>query len=270
MQTLARDWSGEVSSVVHLAGYGRVVAPVSLAPAMYATAIQGTLNVLESFSPRAVVLASTCAVYGTTGTQGTIAGETPTGPLGLYGFSRTACESLVTTWAIETGNTAVILRFGNVIGEGCGGLIPYLVDHAIRHPDGTVPAQLRGGGCIIRDYVPVAHVVRVVEAAARHAWRGASQAFFNLGCGRGKANGEVAQIVTKLLAEQGYRLQIEYSRDPGLGESRQACLDVGATSAAFGIDPPSEAAVQGAIARAVTSRLASANSGMAKAAVAAT
>lgn len=245
LEAVARD--GAVRTVIHLAGYGRVVAPVALAPPMFATAIGGTLNVLDVFQPETVLLASTCAVYGTTADQGAVAGETPVNPLGLYGLSRTSCESLVAGWAAENEKTAIVLRFGNVIGEGCGGLIPYLVGHAFRYPDASVPARLRGRGRIIRDYVPVSHVVRVLAAAAAHRWTGSSRTCFNLGTGRGTANGRVAEIVTEVMAKRGYRIRIEYSELPAPGEARQANLDVRHITEALGIAPPDEDAVYRAI-----------------------
>jgi len=81
-------------------------------------------------------------------------------------MSKAMAELACADWARETGRIAVRFRFGNVIGEGCRGFIPFLVQHAILHPDGDVPAEARGGGLIERDYVPVDHVVEVMIAAA--------------------------------------------------------------------------------------------------------
>jgi nucleoside-diphosphate-sugar epimerase len=253
LDKLAEGW--RVDTVIHLAGRGVVVAPVALAPAMYSTAIDGTLNVLQAFSPGTALIASTCAVYGETGDRPAVAGETPTHPLGLYGISRTATELLATTWAAETGNTALLLRFGNVIGPNCRGLIPYLVDHAVRYPDASEPARLRGGGKIIRDYVPVSHIVNVLAKAALHPRNGTTPSVFNVATGRGRANGDIAEFVTRMMAERGYRLRIEYSRDPAPCEARQVLLDVAPTTEAFGIKPPSEDAILGAIADSVFYRL---------------
>jgi nucleoside-diphosphate-sugar epimerase len=242
------------ATVVHLAGYGLSVAPVSFAPGMYATAIEGTLNVLRSFRPTTLLMASTSAVYGETGGRGAVAAETPSRPLGLYGLSRAASEAVANAWASETGNSAIVFRLGNVIGADCRGMIPYLVEHALRYPEASVPARMRGGGQIIRDYVPISHVVRVLANAALHAPK-TLQSCFNVGTGRGTANGEIAEIVTAILAEQGYRLRIEYADEPAPEEARRVLLDVASTTAAFDVAPPSRDAVVEAIADSVFSRL---------------
>ncbi len=254
LEKLAKGWN--VSTVIHLAVPGRVVAPVALAPAMFTTAIEGTLNVLDSFLPRTLVLASTCAAYGNTPDWGAIAGKTTPQPVGLYGLSRTSCESLAVNWAAESGNTAIVLRIGNVIGKGCGGLIPYLVNHAVRYPDGDPPALLRGKGRIIRDYVPVSHVVRVMRLAANHDWRNVTQKFFNVGTSRGTSNGEIGAIVTRILATEGYKLQIQFTPEPGPGEARQAILDVNETTETFGVTAPAVDAVHQAVSEGVFHRLA--------------
>jgi UDP-glucose 4-epimerase len=244
-----------VSAVIHLAASGRVIAPSSVCPDMFATAIVGTLNVVQAFGPRVVVVASTCAVYGNTDARGVRPAAVPPSPVGLYGLAKQSAEMIAAQWARETGASSVVLRIGNVIGPGCGGLIPYLVRHAVAHPDGNVHAQLRGGGRIIRDYVPVTHVARVMAEAAFHEWPAKQTRILNVGTCRGTANSEVAAIVQKIVVEHGYRLNIDYANDPAPGEAWRAILDSSATTEAFGIEPPREDEVIECISAAVRSHL---------------
>jgi nucleoside-diphosphate-sugar epimerase len=255
-QALVRIAAGAgVSTAIHLAASGRVIAPSSVCPDMFATAIAGTLNVVQAFGPRVVVVASTCAVYGNTDARGARPEVVPPRPVGLYGLAKQSAEMIAAQWARETAASNVVLRIGNVIGPGCGGLIPYLVRHAVAHPDGKVHAQLRGGGRIIRDYVPVSHVARVMAETASHAWPARETRIFNVGTCRGTANSEVAAIVQGIVAEQGYRLIIDYADDPAPGEAWQAVLDSSATTEAFGIEPPREDEVIECISDAVRSHL---------------
>jgi nucleoside-diphosphate-sugar epimerase len=245
----------DVVAAIHLAASGRVIAPSSVCPDMFATAIVGTLNVVQAFDPRVVVVASTCAVYGNTSARGARPEDAPPRPVGLYGLAKQSAEMIAAQWARETGASGVVLRIGNVIGPGCGGLIPYLVRHAIANPDGKAHAQLRGGGRIIRDYVPVSYVARVMAQAASHAWPSKETRTFNVGTCRGTANSEVAAIVRSIVAEEGYRLNIDYADEPAPGEAWQAILDSSATTQAFGIEPPGEDEVLDVISAAARSHL---------------
>ena len=245
----------DVSAVIHLAASGRVITPAATCPDMFATAIVGTLNVVQAFRPQVVVVASTCAVYGNTAAQGARPEDSAPRPVGLYGLAKQSAEMIAAQWAMEAGGSSVVLRIGNVIGAGCGGLIPYLVRHAIAHPDGKVHALLRGGGQIIRDYVPVSHVSRVMVEAALYVWPSRGTRIFNLGTCRGTANSQVAGMVQRIVAEYGHRLVVDYAADTAPGEAWQAILDSSATTEAFGIPPPSEEEVIAEIATAVHSHL---------------
>jgi nucleoside-diphosphate-sugar epimerase len=136
---------------------------------------------------------------------------------------------------------------GNVIGPGCRGLIPYLVKHAVRNPEGRIPAAMRGAGRIVRDYVPIEHIVDAWLCAMRTKLRGGSVLTLNVGSGRGLSNSEVAEEVREALAERGYRLELQFENVLGEGEARRAVLDVEATTRQFGLPPPDAGAVRDSI-----------------------
>jgi nucleoside-diphosphate-sugar epimerase len=94
----------------------------------------------------------------------------------------------------------------------------------------------------------------MVEAAF-HEWPAEETRTFNVGTCRGTANSEVAAIVQRIVAEQGYRLIIDYADDPAPGEAWQAVLDSSATTQAFGVEPPREDEVIEHISDAVRSHL---------------
>jgi nucleoside-diphosphate-sugar epimerase len=156
-------------------------------------------------------------------------------------------EKVIEQWARNGGGVGVILRFGNVVGTGCAGLIPYLVRHAVRHPDGEVPAKMRGGGRIARDYVPVEYVVRVVKLSLEADFPEGSAPVFNVGSGRTMTNGDIAGILKEWLAPQGYRLNVVFQPDPEPGEAMGSKLRTELTESKFGLNPPSTEEVRSAV-----------------------
>jgi nucleoside-diphosphate-sugar epimerase len=164
-------------------------------------------------------------------------------------------EMVIRQWAFESGSSAVNLRFGNVIGSGCRGLIPYLVAHATRYPRGERPAQLRGRGALVRDYVPAGYVTRVLMAAARMPLQPGATVTLNVGTGRGTTNREIAEYVCAMLAAEGLRLDVIYGDEPGPGEARMIVLDMAATVELTGLQPPGADEVRAAIRESVHSHL---------------
>jgi nucleoside-diphosphate-sugar epimerase len=164
-------------------------------------------------------------------------------------------EMLVQEWAVENSLSAVNLRFGNVIGPGCRGLIPYLVAHATRYPNAERPARLRGRGALVRDYVPVGYVVRVLRAAAKMPLKPGTAAVLNVGTGRGTTNREVAEFVCELLADEGLRLEVIYDDEPGRGESTIVVLDMASTVELTGLEPPEPDEVRASICDSVHAHL---------------
>jgi nucleoside-diphosphate-sugar epimerase len=232
-----------------------VVTPFRDLRHLHATNVVGTVNLLEVFSPRVFVMASSSAVYGHGGTPRVGTDWRFVRPVGAYGMSKAAAELVCADWARETGRAAISFRFGNVIGPRCRGLIPYLVDHARRHPDGEVPAAMRGRGRLLRDYIPVSYIVRLLRAAAALRWPAGTAEAFNIGTGRGTTNGAVARRVAQILRRYGYRLRVDMSHPIAPGESRHVVLDMRRTVRRFEVPPPTPAEVDEAIEAAVRHRL---------------
>jgi nucleoside-diphosphate-sugar epimerase len=236
--------------VVHLAALAEVVTPVDALPDLVATNVTGTLNVLSAFRPRLVLFASSSAVYGDSRPTGARATWEDVRPLGMYGMSKAAAELAGREWSRATGGAFVSFRLGNVVGPGCRGLVPHLVRSA--GPKGRPRlARLRGGGRLVRDYVPVAHVVDVLRAALTKRWEPGSSAVFNVGCGRGLTNGAVTTLVQRTLAAERRGLDARFDLPVFPGEARRVVLDVSATTRRFGLRPPDRKAVVEALRAAV-------------------
>jgi UDP-glucose 4-epimerase len=234
-------------AVIHLASKGYVTSPLNDVSTMLGTAVDGIVNVTRALNPQTLVLTSSCAVYGDTGGALALPDWKNVNPLSVYGLTKALAEEVAALWAHETGNTAMILRLGNVVGEGCGGLISYLVRHALRHQDAAVPARMRGAGKIVRDYVPLSHVSKVVVAAGHTSLPPGKARTLNVGSGEGMTNRSVAEIVQSVLSARGYRLEIEWDSEPAHGEGLKALLDVTETDRVFGLPRPSAAEVRSAI-----------------------
>jgi nucleoside-diphosphate-sugar epimerase len=247
---------GAFDAVLHLAARAEVVVSPEELPELWRTNVVGTMNVLAGVSAGVVVFASSCAVYGNV--QGALAQPrwSSVRPLGAYGMSKAAGEMASRDWARGTARRVVTFRFGNVIGAGCRGLIPYLVAHAARRADGRVPAQLRGRGRIVRDYVPVEYVVGIMVNAAVRSWPAGSYTAFNLGTGRGLTNRHIARLVQRSLAERGYALTFRWDAPLARGEARRAVVDPSRTVRFFEAPQPTAVEVRRAVERAVDEGLA--------------
>ena len=236
-----------IHSLVHLAAAGTVLAPLKAVPGLFDVSVDGALNVLKVFQPGRVIYGSSCAVYGNSRPEGGRAGWEDVHPISVYGLSKAATEKVLEQWARESGSVAVLLRLGNVVGANCGGLIPYLVRHATKYPDGNVAAAMRGGGKIARDYVPVDFVTRVMQLALQSNFEPGTSTVFNVGAGRTMTNGDIADILREWLAPIGYRLRVEFQPNPEHGESMCSRLQTDVTESRFNFIPPSVDEVRQAV-----------------------
>jgi nucleoside-diphosphate-sugar epimerase len=250
LRKTAVTW-GYADTVFHLAASAEVLTPWVEVPALLSSNVQGTYNVVDGLDPRLLIFASSSSVYGHAGVYPVHPERGSVQPLCFYSISKLAGEMILRDWVSQTAGSAVVFRFGNVIGPGCRGLIPYLADHMMRYPEGGVPARLRGGGRLVRDYVPVQYVVSVMLAAAQKEWNPASLVTLNVGTGRPTTNREIAEIVREVAGKEGLRLDLSFEDVPGNGEASEVVLDMENTVKLFGIAPPGPAEVRLAIAAAV-------------------
>lgn len=245
----------EPHTIVHLAARCEVTTPWERLGELLETNVQGSFNVLSAFRPRVFVFASSSSVCGNARPPGAAPSFRRIRPLSAYGFSKAMGEQLCKQWVRETGRSAVVLRIGNVIGPGCHGLIRYLVDHARKHSDGAEPAQVRGAGRLLRDYVPAEHVARALSVAATTEWTEGSITTVNVSTGRGLTNREVAETVAGALHRQGLPLRFEWAEEAAPDEAQSAVLDPRFMEERLGVARARPQEVWSAIEQAVTHAL---------------
>lgn len=238
-------------SLVHLAAVASVqVDTLETAEEMVLTNELGFINTLRSLEPNLVVLASSGAVYGQ-GEGYNLDGA----PRGLYGCTKNSDEKILSLWSAKHEKNGIALRFGNVIGPGCRGLIPYLLAHAKKFPEGQTPALCRGHGQISRDYVPVEYVVSVItEALQLHPSLEPGFRAYDVGSGVSLTNREVGEIVTDELDKVGFKLRIDWDAPLVVGETSSTVLGMARTWSTFSQVPrPDRGNIEKAIRDAVRS-----------------
>lgn len=237
--------------VLHLAAEAEVEMPFDRLPDLVDSNLRGTLNVLSHWDPRHMVFTSTAAVYGDGAREGSSPGWEEVRPVGVYGMSKVMGEWACTTRARDNSMSAVVLRLGNVVGEGCRGLIPFLVGHALKYPNGEVAARARGEGRMIRDYVPVEHVVQVIRWGAEADLSPGEVRILNVGSGRPMTNGEVGEVVQRVLAQEEITLAIRWDSPPVVGEANAVVLQVEETLSATGLSRPTREQIESSITQGV-------------------
>jgi UDP-glucose 4-epimerase len=192
--------------LVHLAALHFIPA-VDEAPTLAWTInVDGTetlLNALRGNPPKAIVFASTAAVYPDT--PGPIDEARGVAPIDLYGRTKVEGEALLRTYADRHDTDVVLARLFNVVGrrETNPHVLPEIVE------------QLRTGSTKVklgaletrRDYVNAEDVASALHGLLNRPPDGVSS--FNVGTGRGVSVREIVEICETVL---GRPVQIE--QDP--------------------------------------------------------
>lgn len=237
----------DMLAVIHLAARAEVVTPFRELGDLSLTNVNGTANLLNELDVSNFVFASSSAVYGSSGVRPTTTAFGRVKPVGTYGATKALGEMILADWCRTGQNSAVALRFGNVVGHKCRGFIPFLVRHALKHPEGQVTALCRGGGSILRDYVPVEYILSLLFASALHKWKPGTFTALNAGTGRGMTNREVAEVVVRVLRTKGFGLNLSWEAPLERGESKCIVLDMRRTEKVLSLAVPSRDAVVAAI-----------------------
>jgi UDP-glucose 4-epimerase len=193
---LKKLYAQEKADVIyHLAA--QVVVPYSMENPIddFETNARGTLNVLEKArkDDARVVFASSAAVYGNT--QQLPTSETNGfSPDSCYGLSKVVGEQYCNMYSKQYGLDITIVRFANVYGSKCHGVISDFLDKISRNPE---QLEIIGTGMQSRDFV---HVYDVVEALLLCATSDAAIGeTFNIGFGKTTTIIDLANIILKIL-----------------------------------------------------------------------
>jgi UDP-glucose 4-epimerase len=185
--------------IFHLAA--QVVVPYSMENPIedFETNARGTLNVLEKArkDDARVVFASSAAVYGnpkkfpTPETYGF-------NPFSCYGLSKVVGEEYCQMYRTQYGLDITILRFANVYGSRCHGVIHDFIDKLQKNP---AKLEIIGTGLQSRDFVHVSDVVdAVILAATRENALGKT---FNIGFGKTTKIVDLAKMILSILGLAG-------------------------------------------------------------------
>ena len=181
--------------IYHLAA--QVVVPYSMENPTedFETNARGTLNVLEKArkDDAKLVFASSAAVYGNT-TQLPTPETNGFSPDSCYGLSKVVGEQYCNMYSRQYGLDVTIVRFANVYGINCHGVIHDFLDKLSRNPE---KLEIIGSGMQSRDFV---HVSDVVEALLLC---GTSEVAigetFNIGYGKTITIIDLAKAILKIL-----------------------------------------------------------------------
>ena len=181
--------------IYHLAA--QVVVPYSMENPIedFETNARGTLNVLEKArkDDARVIFTSSAAVYGNTS-------QLPTpethgfSPDSCYGLSKVVGEQYCNMYSKQYGLDVTIVRFANVYGPKCHGVIHDFLDKISRNPE---QLEIIGSGMQSRDFV---HVYDVVDALILSATSDSAVGeTFNIGFGKTITIIDLARIILKIL-----------------------------------------------------------------------
>lgn len=188
-----------VGVIYHLAA--QVVVPYSMENPTedFDTNARGTLNVLEKArkDDSRVVFASSAAVYGNTSVM-----PTPESygfhPFSCYGLSKVVGEEYCEMYARQYGLDVTVLRFANVYGSRCHGVISDFFDKINRN---RTKLEIIGTGLQSRDFVHVSDVVEALLSAATS--RKAIGETYNIGFGKTTRIIDLAKLILEILKLTG-------------------------------------------------------------------
>jgi UDP-glucose 4-epimerase len=185
--------------IIHLAA--QVVVPYSMENPTedFDTNARGTLNVLEKArkDDSRLVFASSAAVYGNPK-------QLPTKetygfhPFSCYGLSKVVGEEYAQVYEMQYGLDVTILRFANVYGSRCHGVINDFLDKLGKNPN---KLEIIGTGQQSRDFVNIAdNVNAIILAASKEKAIGKT---YNVGFGKTTKIIDLAHMILKILNLEG-------------------------------------------------------------------
>jgi len=181
--------------IFHLAA--QVVVPYSMENPIedFETNARGTLNVLEKArkDDARVVFASSAAVYGNP-TKLPTPEDYGFNPFSCYGLSKVVGEEYCSIYSKQYGLDVTILRFANVYGSRCHGVINDFLDKLDRNPE---KLEIIGTGLQSRDFVHISDVVEALTLSA--VSEVAIGKTFNIGFGKTTKIIDLAKMILKIL-----------------------------------------------------------------------
>ena len=188
--------------IYHLAA--QVVVPYSMENPLidFETNAKGTLQVLEKArrDDAKLVFASSAAVYGNPAQLPTTE-DYGFHPVSCYGLSKVVGEEYCGMYQDQYGLDVTIMRFANVYGLRCHGVIHDFLDKIAKNPG---KLEIIGTGLQSRDFVHVSDVVdALVTAGSDESTNGKT---YNIGFGTTTKIVDLAKLMLKILNLQNKTL----------------------------------------------------------------
>lgn len=201
MEDLRRAVSG-VEAVFHMAANPEV--RVGDPREHYENNILGTYLLLEAMrreGVKEIVFASSSTVYGEAEKLPTPESYGPLKPISVYGASKLACESLISSYTHTYGFKGVALRYANVVGPRAErGVVRDFVHKLKKNPR---ELEILGDGTQTKSYI---WVEDAVEATIK-AWLETGEGYepYNVGSADAISVREIADIVVDEMGLEGVR-----------------------------------------------------------------
>ena len=205
--------------VMHFAAFALVAESVA-DPKLYwennVEQSQSLLAALERHGVKRIVFSSTCAVFGSVGTQ-SIREDQPKNPINPYGETKLAVEAELARWCERSGGSAVALRYFNAAGAEEGLRVgerhdpeTHLIPRIFMALSAHQPVEVYGtdystpDGTCIRDYIHVSDLAQAHESAMLRMLDGHLRGFhaLNLGSEKGYSVREVIRTCEQVVGHR--------------------------------------------------------------------
>jgi UDP-glucose 4-epimerase len=181
--------------IYHLAA--QVVVPYSMENPLedFETNAKGTMHVLEKArkDDARLIFASSAAVYGNP-TKLPTPESYGFNPFSCYGLSKVVGEEYCNMYTSQYGLDITIMRFANVYGSRCHGVINDFMDKLSKNPN---KLEIIGTGLQSRDFVHISDIVEALITSAQS--EKAIGQTYNLGFGKTTKIVDLAKMILKIL-----------------------------------------------------------------------
>jgi UDP-glucose 4-epimerase len=216
---IARLFETHFDTVIHLAGYTRVLDSIKDPKGYFENNVEVTFNLLEAainVGVKHFIFASTNAVIGDVGFN-KINESFPMNPMTPYGATKAACENLINAYGYSYGIKTSILRFSNVYGRNMETKDSFIA-RLLKAAQTDKRISIYGDGSQMRDYIFIDDVVNIINRLV-NTGKGAGTLIAGSGI-----SVKIKDLVELFQEISGVKLDIRYDSAPD-GEMPAVILD---------------------------------------------
>lgn len=215
-------------SIFHLAANPEVRVGFTSPELHFTQNVVTTFNLLEAArkgDAETIAFASTSTVYGDARTVPTPEDYAPMEPISMYGASKLACESIITSYAHNYGIRAIIFRLANIIGPDSNhGVIYDFTNKLVKDPSRL---EVLGDGTQNKSYLHISDCVSAILAAHERAREKVN--VYNVGSQDQVRVTQIAKAVIDAMKSPNTRIELTGGVDNGRGwkgDVKNMLLDV--------------------------------------------